>query len=170
MGPEVARRALLSSQLDVGTAIMMALNGVDLERPTYQDRSIAEQLLAGRSIDVDNMSYEELLALGDTIGTVDVGLDKDQLLDACDVKRLCSLDMQSFEYEETDKFDMRCCVCLCEYAKGEELAKLSCGHQFHLNCLSTWLQNSKKCPLCLQDVDQHNRATRNAVRSMQQAA
>ena len=44
--------------------------------------------------------------------------------------------------------DPSCCICLCEYEEGEELAKLSCGHVYHKDCIESWCENHVRCPLC----------------------
>jgi hypothetical protein len=43
-----------------------------------------------------------------------------------------------------------CVVCLEEYASGEAVGMLRCGHYFHANCVSRWLRRSVQCPLCKQ--------------------
>lgn len=46
-----------------------------------------------------------------------------------------------------------CAVCLSEYDEGDLLRRLPCGHYFHRRCADQWLQRSKRCPLCMQDID-----------------
>ena len=47
----------------------------------------------------------------------------------------------------------KCSVCRLEYEKGDTLMTLPCGHKFHEDCVTQWLQNySKKCPYCKEDV------------------
>ncbi|CAN0112020.1 unnamed protein product, partial [Heterosigma akashiwo] len=41
-----------------------------------------------------------------------------------------------------------CSVCLGEYARGETLTLLGCGHHFHADCLDEWLRRRRVCPLC----------------------
>merc|ERR1712232_370303 len=49
--------------------------------------------------------------------------------------------------------DTTCAVCLCEYAVGDVLRRLPCGHHFHRCCTDTWLKRSKQCPLCRGPID-----------------
>jgi len=42
----------------------------------------------------------------------------------------------------------RCCICLGDFAKGEEIRELGCKHMFHKDCVDQWLQQNRKCPLC----------------------
>ncbi len=52
-----------------------------------------------------------------------------------------------------DQDDAKCVVCLGEYEAGDELRKLRCGHQFHVECVDEWLRRHKTCPLCVQEID-----------------
>ena len=45
-----------------------------------------------------------------------------------------------------------CSVCLEEYAEGDRMRTLPCGHQFHSRCIDRWLQNNRACPICKKDV------------------
>ena len=42
-----------------------------------------------------------------------------------------------------------CTFCLNEY---EDREKLKCGHLFHNECLDSWLDNEKVCPVCKEEV------------------
>ncbi|KAG8093811.1 hypothetical protein GUJ93_ZPchr0012g20246 [Zizania palustris] len=48
-----------------------------------------------------------------------------------------------------------CAVCLEEFAAGDVLAHLPCGHRFHWGCALPWLQvgASRSCPFCRAAVD-----------------
>mmetsp|Transcript_25097 Transcript_25097/g.31301 ORF Transcript_25097/g.31301 Transcript_25097/m.31301 type:complete len:200 (+) Transcript_25097:71-670(+) len=42
-----------------------------------------------------------------------------------------------------------CCICLNDFQKVEELARLRlCKHYFHLSCITEWIKNKPSCPLC----------------------
>jgi len=45
-----------------------------------------------------------------------------------------------------------CSVCLEEYAEGDRVRTLPCGHQFHSRCVDRWLQNNRACPICKKEV------------------
>ncbi len=48
-----------------------------------------------------------------------------------------------------------CAVCIEEYADGDGLRELPCGHRFHAACIDEWLTKQQAtCPLCKLDVKQ----------------
>eukprot|EP00262_Sarcandra_glabra_P004640 TRINITY_DN1579_c0_g1_i1.p1 TRINITY_DN1579_c0_g1~~TRINITY_DN1579_c0_g1_i1.p1 ORF type:complete len:736 (-),score=131.38 TRINITY_DN1579_c0_g1_i1:310-2517(-) len=93
-------------------------------------------------LDVDNMSYEELLALEERIGNVSTGLSEDTVLKCLKQWNFLSIAIgASLEVEP-------CCICQEEYVDGEELGTLDCGHDFHTNCIKQWLMHKNLCPIC----------------------
>lgn len=46
-----------------------------------------------------------------------------------------------------------CSICLCEYEEGEKLISLPCKHIFHDECITSWTNNNKRCPLCNYDLE-----------------
>ena len=93
-------------------------------------------------LDVDNMSYEELLALEERIGNVCTGLTEETILN-----RLKQRKHVSIRTEETNDAEP-CCICQEEYKDGEDLGKLDCGHDFHADCVKQWLMQKNLCPIC----------------------
>jgi hypothetical protein len=56
--------------------------------------------------------------------------------------------------------DSTCCICLSEYAIGDQIRQLNiCGHHMHSDCITTWLMKEKSCPLCKKDIDQEEQDT-----------
>lgn len=41
-----------------------------------------------------------------------------------------------------------CSICLDDYSKGNRVGVLSCGHNYHKDCIYQWLGMNKSCPLC----------------------
>nr|ABC47849.1 zinc finger protein 1 [Glycine max] len=92
-------------------------------------------------LDVDNMSYEELLALEERIGNVSTGLSEETL------SKLLKQRKHSVEKgSETDAEP--CCVCQEDYGDGNDIGTLDCGHDFHSSCIKQWLMHKNLCPIC----------------------
>ncbi|XP_073155043.1 uncharacterized protein [Henckelia pumila] len=92
-------------------------------------------------LDTENMSYEELLALGDRIGSVNTGLS-DESITKCFIESInCSSDL--FQDEGS------CVICLDEYRYMDDVATMKvCGHDFHVGCIRKWLAMKNLCPIC----------------------
>ncbi|XVE49214.1 hypothetical protein DITRI_Ditri01bG0064400 [Diplodiscus trichospermus] len=93
-------------------------------------------------LDVDNMSYEELLALEERIGDVSTGLNEETILKLMKQQKYSSITAESAQDLEP------CCVCQEEYADGDDTGTLDCGHDFHTNCIKRWLMLKNLCPIC----------------------
>ena len=52
-------------------------------------------------------------------------------------------------YYKTNKFEnFECTICFDIFKENELLKQLNCKHIFHKECLSQWLLNENKCPVC----------------------
>ncbi|KAL8225825.1 hypothetical protein R6Q57_018382 [Mikania cordata] len=91
-------------------------------------------------LDIDNMSYEELLALEEQIGNVNTGLTDETILK--------HLKQKSYAVETGQPGAEPCCICQEEYKNGDDLGTLECGHDFHHCCIKQWLQHKNLCPIC----------------------
>ncbi|XP_074264042.1 putative E3 ubiquitin-protein ligase RHG1A [Silene latifolia] len=93
-------------------------------------------------LDVDNMSYEELLALEERIGYVCTGLSEGTILKC--MKQHKHVHTMTDDLTEVEP----CCVCQEEYRDGEDIGTLDCGHDFHRECIKQWLAQKNLCPIC----------------------
>ncbi|XP_022844044.1 probable E3 ubiquitin-protein ligase RHG1A isoform X2 [Olea europaea var. sylvestris] len=93
-------------------------------------------------LDVDNMSYEELLALEERIGNVCTGLNEETILRR--LKQWKYVDVRTEGRVESEP----CCICQEEYKDDEDLGTLECGHNFHRECIKQWLMQKNLCPIC----------------------
>uniref|UniRef100_A0A7N1A3A0 RING-type E3 ubiquitin transferase n=2 Tax=Kalanchoe fedtschenkoi TaxID=63787 RepID=A0A7N1A3A0_KALFE len=91
-------------------------------------------------LDVDNMSYEELLELGERIGDVKTGLSEETIMKCLKHNKYTSV-MKPNKPEP-------CSICQEEYGEGEDLGTLECGHEYHTNCIKQWLVLKNSCPIC----------------------
>ncbi|XP_044475477.1 probable E3 ubiquitin-protein ligase RHG1A isoform X2 [Mangifera indica] len=92
-------------------------------------------------LDVDNMSYEELLALEERIGNVSTGLSEETISNRLKQKKY---SIATGPQQETEP----CCICQEEYNESEDIGTLECGHDFHTICIKQWLMHKNLCPIC----------------------
>ncbi|CAA7029499.1 unnamed protein product [Microthlaspi erraticum] len=90
-------------------------------------------------LDVDNMSYEQLVELGDRIGYVNTGLKE------CEIHRCLRKINPSVSHTLADR---KCSICQDEYERDGQVGKLDCGHSFHVQCVKQWLSRKNACPVC----------------------
>ncbi|KAJ1263818.1 hypothetical protein BS78_09G215900 [Paspalum vaginatum] len=95
-------------------------------------------------LDVDNMTYEELLDLEDRIGYVSTGLREDEIIGSLRMVKYSTFNPKHFSTE----MDRRCSICQEEFETNEETGKLSCGHGYHVHCIKQWLSRKNACPVC----------------------
>ena len=94
-------------------------------------------------LDVDNMSYEELLALGERIGHVSTGLSEEKIMSGLKQWKYLHIPL-----EEPATVIEPCCICQEDYADGEDMGRVECGHYFHTACIKQWLVIKNTCPIC----------------------
>ncbi|KAK7291401.1 hypothetical protein RIF29_06512 [Crotalaria pallida] len=128
---------------DVGLAQIMILRG----RLLMEERINSPDHFRDWRLDVDNMSYEQLLELGEKIGYVGTGLKEDEMgLNIRKIKLLISNDISK------NQIDKKCSICQEEYEAGEEVGRLNCEHSYHFQCIKQWLVHKNFCPVCKQQV------------------
>ncbi|XP_020592260.1 E3 ubiquitin ligase BIG BROTHER-related-like [Phalaenopsis equestris] len=141
---EVYARAVQDVE-ERGIAVrLMALAGLnDWGIVEHGDRGNHHQD-AWQEFDPDELSYEELVALGEVVGTQSRGLSIDTIA-----------SLPSFSYKAEDGEDNnsdQCVICRLDYADGDTLVMLSCKHNYHTECINNWLQINKVCPVCSAEV------------------
>ncbi|KAL6620695.1 hypothetical protein ACP70R_035834 [Stipagrostis hirtigluma subsp. patula] len=100
-------------------------------------------------LDVDSMSYEELVALEEQIGDVNTGLTESYIEENLKSSlyvpgAACMSDRSSELSTENDA----CIICQEEYKAKELIGTLECGHKHHLMCIKQWLTMKNLCPIC----------------------
>ncbi|CAO2171093.1 unnamed protein product [Urochloa humidicola] len=95
-------------------------------------------------LDVDNMTYEELLELGDKIGYVNTGLREDEITHS--IRRVKHPSFSSFRF--ATELERKCSICQEEFEANEEMGRLDCGHSYHVYCIKQWLSQKNTCPVC----------------------
>ncbi|XP_006646889.1 uncharacterized protein LOC102712693 [Oryza brachyantha] len=147
--------------------VLLALNRIEQEAElTYEQLLVLEtNLLLGAfasydqhsdmRMDTDNMSYEELLALGERIGSVSTALSEEQLVKC--VRRSIYRPVAT-EANARVVDDIKCSICQEEYMEGEEVGRLGCEHQYHVFCIHQWLRQKNWCPICKASVEPSTRS------------
>ena len=107
----------------------------------HRGRSTAVASQSGRAqLQGGGETYEQLLAL-----------------DAQNVKKGINVQIQRHVVEERrigprDVGATTCVVCQEDFAAGEKVSVLPCGHCFHGTCITPWLLQDRTCPTCRQEV------------------
>ncbi|KAJ1425746.1 Zinc finger, RING-type [Sesbania bispinosa] len=104
-------------------------------------------------LDIDNMSYEELLALEERMGTVSTALTEEELSECLkrSIYQSAPSDDAAEKFNE-DKEDIKCSICQEEYIVGDEVGRLQCEHKFHVVCIQEWLGLKNWCPICKESA------------------
>lgn len=117
--------------------------------PFYYPSDLFDQYRDMR-LDIDNMSYEELLALEESMGNVSTGLSEERISTSLVETVYCSSQIHD------DVGERSCAICLEEYKDGDNLGGMKCGHDFHVSCIKKWLEMKNVCPFCkasaLEDI------------------
>ncbi|CAN6454154.1 unnamed protein product [Victoria cruziana] len=88
---------------------------------------------------------QELLDLGEAVGTQSRGLPKEIISTLPISKYKCSI----FSRKKTRE---RCVICQMNYRRGDMCMTLPCKHVYHSGCVSRWLSINKACPVCFVEV------------------
>ncbi|OIV97773.1 hypothetical protein TanjilG_12530 [Lupinus angustifolius] len=98
-------------------------------------------------LDIDNMSYEELLALEERMGTVSTALTEEALSECLKRSFYQPSDDAAGSCNE-HKEDTKCSICQDEYLVADEVGSLKCEHKYHVVCIQQWLRLKNWCPIC----------------------
>lgn len=91
-------------------------------------------------------SYENNLRLGELLGKVETGLTPEQLEQvACTTSCKEKLNLAH---------DEACAICQENLNEtSSPICLLACGHKYCDECIKTWLDKNKKCPVCMVDLE-----------------
>jgi hypothetical protein len=162
------RRSLRNLPIENGSQTRYTIEGLAevllaLERIEHDEELTYEQVLmleanllfgginlpdqhSDMRLDIDNMSYEELLALEERIGSVNTGLTEDAV-SKCLTRFLYTSDVAAAT-STSQESEVKCSVCQEEYEERDELGRLNCDHSYHAACIKQWLLQKNQCPIC----------------------
>ncbi|XP_066357236.1 E3 ubiquitin-protein ligase BIG BROTHER-like [Miscanthus floridulus] len=106
----------------------------------------SSQVVWQDNIDPDNMTYEELLDLGEVVGTQSRGISQERISSLPVTKYKCGF----FSRKKTRRES--CVICQMEYRRGNLQMTLPCKHVYHASCVTRWLSINKVCPVCFAEV------------------
>ena len=90
-------------------------------------------------VDVDRMTYEQILALEEEIGSVCTGLHQR------DIERM---EVRRVDVEMREQAPL-CSVCMNDHQLTDLVLVLpQCGHFYHKPCIEQWLSKKNRCPVC----------------------
>ncbi|XP_074294623.1 E3 ubiquitin-protein ligase BIG BROTHER-like isoform X1 [Silene latifolia] len=116
------------------------------ECPVEPSETATPQAAWEDDIDPDNMTYEELLDLGEAVGTQSRGLSEEL------IKLLPTSRYKAGGFFSRKKSRERCVICLVTYKMGDQQMTLPCKHVYHSKCGRKWLSINKTCPVCNSEV------------------
>ncbi|CAN8288136.1 unnamed protein product [Cochlearia groenlandica] len=108
-------------------------------------------------LDIEEMSYEELLALSERIGTVNTGLPEEEVKNhlktrTCFGNKPEKESSSSSSPQAKDIESEPCTICQESFKNEEKIATLDCGHEYHAECLEKWLIVKNVCPICKSEA------------------
>ncbi|CAN6485362.1 unnamed protein product [Victoria cruziana] len=141
---EAYARALQDAEERQLAVQMMAFAGINEWESEDGDENGSNSQDTWQEVDPDELSYEELIALGEVVGTESRGLSADVIA-----------SLPSSSYKRTDSRNgtsEQCVICRLDYEEGDCVIVLSCKHTYHSECINNWLQINKVCPVCSAEV------------------
>ena len=113
-------------------------------------------IIGGRLLNLDNLSYEDLLSIfGNGSENCGASVSDISLLPVVTVTEddVISTETGTDGSRDQEHADMNsnkycCSVCLDNYQIGEQKKILPCFHTFHEKCIDQWLIQNGSCPIC----------------------
>ncbi|XP_022936931.1 uncharacterized RING finger protein P4H10.07-like isoform X2 [Cucurbita moschata] len=139
--------------------VLLALERIEREERTYEAILLETSTFLNRlniydqhrdmRLDIDNMTYEQLLDLEEGMGTVSTALSEKELTE-CLHRSIYQSKPEGGTATGSveDLSDVKCCICQEEYASGDEVGRLQCEHKYHVACIQQWLRMKNWCPIC----------------------
>ncbi|KAG2300626.1 hypothetical protein Bca52824_037098 [Brassica carinata] len=163
----VNRNGLSRYNIDGIAEVLVALERIEQDHElTYEQlASLETNLLSSGMIrfydqhsdmrlDIDNMSYEELLALGDEMGTVSTALSEEALSRSLKKSIYYQVADETGAISQDKDDDIKCSICQEEYVDGDEVGSMPCEHMYHVSCVEQWLRMKNWCPICKTSAEE----------------
>ncbi|KAM3289339.1 E3 ubiquitin-protein ligase MBR1 [Capsicum chacoense] len=147
--------------MDGVAQVLLALERIEQDEELSYERLLALEtnlFLSGLNfydqhrdmrLDIDDMSYEELLALEERIGSVSTALPEEALSKCLRRSFYQGMASETETLEaDGDGDDVKCSICQEEYVIGDEIGNLGCEHGYHTECIKQWFKLKNWCPIC----------------------
>ncbi|XP_074274023.1 E3 ubiquitin ligase BIG BROTHER-related [Silene latifolia] len=141
---EAYARALQDAEEREMAVRLMAMAGITEREVVDMEDHGSNSQDTWEEVDPDELSYEELIALGEVVGTESRGLSADT------IASLPSTNYKSQKSEEAETDS--CVICRLDYEDDDTLTTLPCKHAYHSDCITNWLNINKACPVCNAEV------------------
>ncbi|KAK6162969.1 hypothetical protein DH2020_002810 [Rehmannia glutinosa] len=106
-------------------SMVSAVHSIPEESSPHQEDAVSTQVLLQDDIDPDTMTYEELLDLGEAVGTQSRGLSQEL------INQLPTSKHKSGGIFSRRKSEDRCVICQMRYKRGDRQINLPCKHAYH---------------------------------------
>ncbi|XP_042026995.1 E3 ubiquitin-protein ligase BIG BROTHER-like isoform X2 [Salvia splendens] len=136
-------------------SVVSEVHSIPEERLPNDQDAANDEVAWQDDINPDTMTYEELLDLGEAVGTQNRGLSQ-ELIDLLPTSKHKSGGIfsrkkseESFSSVLNSKVFMvscgrtRCVICQMRYKRGDRQINLPCKHAYHTHCGSKWLSINK---------------------------
>lgn len=146
-GPPPEHR-LLTDSLDPSDDFFGFMNDPSLMLLMFLLRAPDSQYQNDGGVDLED--YESLWDLAERLGEVrHRGISEDQ------INQIPTLKFKTQNGEAAavaDSAMQQCQICLVDFENGDCLRHIPCKHDFHKDCIDTWLKRNATCPICRQDI------------------
>ncbi|KAI7741050.1 hypothetical protein M8C21_021794 [Ambrosia artemisiifolia] len=149
---------VITDNVDSIANVLLALERIDQEEGLSFEQFLGNSFLSGFNfydqyrgmrLDIDNMSYEELLALEDEIGVVSTALSEEDLSKCLRISVYKPVNTKECRMSgDWCLDDTKCSICQEEFISGDEIGSMGCNHGYHAACIYQWLRLKNWCPIC----------------------
>ncbi|XP_042483953.1 RING finger protein 44-like [Macadamia integrifolia] len=96
------------------------------------------------SLDDDYVEWFESMDIGGEEGSIRLIPASPSSIQALEIKKFDDIEEDPSSSSSTET----CMICMDEYVRGVDVARLPCSHLFHGECIVKWLECKNSCPLC----------------------
>ena len=147
-------------QTNDGSLIGSIVSGISSIFSTEDSKEVKSYELEGKVLDVaydvlgltpEKVPGRVVSDFSDTVKTITKLARNLGFITIGDIKRIAREQLQPI----IDRINFKsetCTICLDGYSWRQRVRTLKCGHIFHENCINTWLNQKRTCPLCRDNV------------------